>query len=585
MAAATITTRRKFARVTAVLAVIVLVLVAAAGPASAARSTKNRDRGNRWQTSTTTTTTTTTKLSTPVTSTPTTVTATDTATVTAAPTLGAMTSVVDQIGARTLWQQGYTGGGVHVAVIDTGVAPVPALSGPDKVVAMVDLSLEAGVPEAVYLDTNGHGSHMAGIIAGRTPGADPKNPKPGDFLGVAPDAGIVSVKVGDNTGAVDVSQVIAGIDWVIQHKDTNGLNIRVLNLSYGTDSLQDYQIDPLAFAVERAWDAGIAVVVAAGNEGWSNRTGLANPAHDPYVIAVGGAEATSNGFRTPSWTSSAQLVTKSTGGAETESLWDDYALFGTTGYAGRLPDLVAPGAHIESLRVPGSRVAIEHPEGFVSAEIFKGSGTSQSAAVVSGAVALLLDARPSLTPDQVKRLLIDGAAPINYALPTAQGAGVVNVAASAALPAPKDAAQTWVRSTGRGSLEASRGTQHVVVNGVTIVGEVTVTGAPWSGASWTGASWSGASWTGASWTGASWSGASWSGASWTGASWTGASWTGASWTGASWSGASWTGASWSGASWSGASWSGASWSGASWSGASWSGASWSGDGWQGAVWG
>jgi serine protease AprX len=488
-------------------------------------------------------------------------TATPVPTATAGASLGALSSVVDQINARRLWDQGITGEGVHVAVIDTGVAPVPALLGADKVVAMVDLSFEAEVPEAVYLDTNGHGTHMAGIIAGNDPATG--------FRGVAPGAGIVSVKVGDNTGAVDVSQVIAGIDWVIEHKNDQGLNIRVLNLSYGTDSTQDYRVDPLSYAVERAWRAGIVVVVAAGNDGWFTRGGLANPAHDPYVIAVGAAQATSTGFTIPSWTSVGELVTKSATGASTSATYDDYALFFSDEYTGRMPDLVAPGASIESLRAPGSRIALEHPEGYVSDAILKGSGSSQAAAVTSGAAALLLQARPALTPDQVKALLTRTARPIAWALPVAQGAGVLDVAAAAALPVPSDATQSWTPSTGLGSLDAARGTQRVAINGQLISGEVTVTGAAWNPAMWNGARWTGGSWNGASWTGASWTGASWTGASWTGASWTGARWTGASWTGASWTGASWTGASWTGASWTGASWTGASWTGNSWQGAVW----------------
>jgi serine protease AprX len=228
------------------------------------------------------------------------------------------------------------------------------------------------------------------------------------------------------------------------------------------------------------------------------------------------------------------------------------------GYTGRLPDVVAPGAHIDSLRAPGSRIATEHPEGFVTDELFRGSGTSQAAAVTTGAVALLLQARPELTPDQVKALLRDSAEPIPYWAQALQGEGVINVAAAARTPAP-DTVQTWQRSTGLGSLEAARGTQHVTLDGVVLEGELTAFGTQWDAEAWVDASTLGASWTGASWTGASWTGASWTGASWTGASWTGASWTGASWTGASWTGASWTGASWTGASWTGASWTGASW--------------------------
>src|SRR5207247_1109334 len=104
-----------------------------------------------------------------------------------------------------------------------------------------------------------------------------------DFLGVAPDARIVSVKVADSHGNTDVSQVIAAIDWVVQHAHDPGLNIRVLNLSFGTDSTQSYVLDPLAFAAEVAWNRGIAVVAAVGNAGIS-ASGLADPAYDPYLI-------------------------------------------------------------------------------------------------------------------------------------------------------------------------------------------------------------------------------------------------------------------------------------------------------------
>ncbi len=150
--------------------------------------------------------------------------------------LGSMYHVVDQIGARDLWDDGITGEGVNIAVIDTGVTPVTALSEADKVVAVVDLSGESALAEARYLDTYGHGTHIAGIIAGRTPGADPAEAEdhPEWFMGVAPDAGIISVKVADNTGSVDVSQMIAAVEWVTEHAVE--LNIRVLNLSYSSGS-------------------------------------------------------------------------------------------------------------------------------------------------------------------------------------------------------------------------------------------------------------------------------------------------------------------------------------------------------------
>ena len=189
-------------------------------------------------------------------------------------------------GAQTYWKAGYTGKGVDVAVIDTGTAPVPGLATAGKIVNGPDLSFESQAPNLRYLDTYGHGTHMAGIIAGRGAGAvagsyagDTTN-----FLGMAPDARIVSVKVADAMGAADVSQVIAAIDWVVQNKNTGGLNIRVLNLSFGTNTSHPYTIDPLCHAVEAAWKKGITVVAATGNAGYymtPGGAGLTSPARDP----------------------------------------------------------------------------------------------------------------------------------------------------------------------------------------------------------------------------------------------------------------------------------------------------------------
>jgi serine protease AprX len=187
------------------------------------------------------------------------------------------------IGAPASWANGDTGQGIDVAVLDTGVTPVAGLNAPNKVIYGPDLSFDSQESSLAYLDGYGHGTAMAGLIAGNDIGA-------GGFNGVAPGARIVSVKVGASNGAVDVSQIIAGIDWVTQHAQTNGLNIRVLNLSLGTDSLQPYQIDPLAHAAEVAWRHGIVVVAAAGNAG-DAASALDDPASDPYLIAVGASDS------------------------------------------------------------------------------------------------------------------------------------------------------------------------------------------------------------------------------------------------------------------------------------------------------
>ncbi len=377
--------------------------------------------------------------------------------------------------------------------------------------------------------------------------ADVFNTPSPDFLGVAPDARIVNVKVGANDGSVDVSQVIAAIDWVVQHKNDNGLNIRVLNLSFGTDSKQKYNADPLSYAVEQAWSHGIVVVVSAGNDG--NGAEVRNPAFNPFVITVGAVDT-----------------------AGTYGVGDDtLSSFSNCGSA-RHPDLMAPGKSIVSLRTPGSTSDEFHPSARVGTRLFRGTGTSQAAAVVSGAAALLIDQRPDLTPDEVKAILTGSARTLPGVNSNCQGAGLVDLSNALTMATPK-AAQSFKVSKGNGSLDAARGSHRLKVDGAIISGEVDIHGKPWTGAS-TGTSWSGGTWNGTSWSGTSWSGTSWSGVSWSGVSWSGTSWSGVSWSGTSWSGVSWSGVSWSGTSWSGTSWSGTSWSGSSWSDESWTGGSW-----------
>ena len=357
---------------------------------------------------------------------------------------------------------------------------------------------------------------------------------------MAPDARIVSIKVADALGHTDVSQAIAAIDWVVEHGDEDGLNVRVLNMSFGTDGVQSYLLDPLAYAAEQAWHKGIVVVVAVGNEGFGTGK-VNNPAYDPYVIAVGSNNA--NGTAT--------------------TADDVVSTFSNDGDGTRNPDVVAPGEKVVSLRSPGSYLDATAPAtARIGERLIRGSGTSQAAAVVSGAAALLVQQRPDITPDEVKALLMGTAQSIPAATARQQGAGLIDLATAKDTPTPENAVQNYAVSTGTGSLDAARGSVIVEVDGEAVTGEVDVTGqdidestaetlvegveeqAELSGMSWSGMSWSGMSWSGMSWSGMSWSGMSWSGMSWSGMSWSGMSWSGMSWSGMSWSGMSWSGMSW-----------------------------------------
>lgn len=449
---------------------------------------------------------------------------------------GSLYNVARRIGADDL-PGTVTGRGVDVALIDTGVVDVPGLAASDVEIGP-DFSFEDVVPDLRGRDTMGHGTHLAGIIAGRDAAwvAGDHQRRPDRFLGIAPDARLVSVKAGTADGSVDVTQIIAAINWVIANKDTDGRHIRVLNLSFGTDGTQDYRSDPLAYAVERAWRAGVVVVVAAGNDGWLTSR-LTNPAQDPFVLAVGSSQTVNGKESVPSAYSNGTLD-------------------------GRTVDLAAPGRSIVSLRNPGSSSDEVNTGGRTGDTLVRASGTSQAAAVTSGAVALLLSARPELTPDQVKRVLMKSARPAEEDSDLV-GAGYLRVD-RAVKEDVGSAGQTWQSSDGSGSMDGARGSVRVALDGLVLEGDLDIFGRSWTGAKWSEDSWSGAKWSTGTWTGAKWSGAKWSSDFWSGTSWTGAKWSSDFWSGAKWSGAKWSADDWSGAKWSGAKWSAGGWFGAGW---------------------
>ncbi|WP_308016503.1 S8 family serine peptidase [Jidongwangia harbinensis] len=424
-----------------------------------------------------------------------------------------LTQAGQMIGADGSWSRQYTGKGVGIAMIDTGVARVPGLTS-GNVVNGPDLSFESQDPATRYVDRFGHGTHLAGIMVGRDPLTG--------FRGIAPDAKLTSIKVAARDGAVDVVQVLAAIDWVVEHRNDDPANpIRVLNLAYGTSGTQNYRTNPLAFAVEQAWKAGIVVVVAAGNNG-TGAPNLVNPAFDPYVVAVGAVDDKG-----------------------TTATYDDTVSdYSSRGNPGRRVDVVAPGRSVVSLRVPGSFVDERYPSARVGTSQFKGSGTSQAAAITSAAVARLLQARPLLRPDQVKAVSRASAWRLNDA-DAGAGAGRLMLSQALAWPAPLTATQAFPASTGLGTLESARGDSHVTLDGVVLAGEKDIFGNPFSTALWSRASANRTAWSGGRWMGVAWTGDGWSlthgTASWAGRAWSGRAWSGRAWSGRAWSGASWNG--------------------------------------------
>jgi serine protease AprX len=229
---------------------------------------------------------------------------------------------------------------------------------------------------------------------------------------------------------------------------------------------------------------------------------------------------------------------------------------------------------MQGLRVLNSYIDVNHPEGVIDSRFFRGSGSSEAAAITSGAVALILQKFPSLRPDQVKRLLASTSKKLSGADTQSQGAGEISLTSAASAKAPAYV-QTFAPATGTGSLELSRGSDHLTSqDGVELTGEQDIFGSFFDSAAMAAAEAAGTSWSGGMWNGNTWSGASWLGNTWSGNTWSGNTWSGNTWSGNTWSGNTWSGNTWSGNTWSGNTWSGNTWSGNVWAHTSWQGATW-----------
>lgn len=408
---------------------------------------------------------------------------------------GSIWNVTSQLGAQNAWTTGATGTGVDIALIDTGVSTnAPGLKAANKVLAGPDFTNEGNS----LIDNFGHGTHLAGVMVGNQGGRRDDSSK---YRGIAPGARVVSVKVAAGDGITRQAAILAGMSWVLDNHNTEGRNIRVVNLSLAAPRYASFTTDPVAEAAEILWQNGIVVVAATGNSG---AVGLSSPAYDPMVIAVGATD--SNG-----------TVPKAD---------DTVATFSSRAVAtsDRLPDVVAPGRSIQGPTVPGS--ALSHSVGAIGTSGFvRGSGSSQAAALVSGGIAAILSRQSAMTPDDMKGFLRDNANLLpNGGDARAQGMGLVAIS----VPSAADLANhTDQNDLPRAHADYTKSMDNTTPR--TGVDPVLVSG-HWTPGAMTGSSWTGSSWTGSSWTGSSWTGSSWTGSSWTGSSWTGSSWTGSSWT-------------------------------------------------------
>ena len=296
------------------------------------------------------------------------------------------TDYADVVGADAVWANGVTGQGVTVAILDSGIdkkmdgLKKKANSNDNRIVDWADFVTGQGK----RVDPSGHGTHVAGVIANSQVGQDE------EWNGIAPDVDLVIGRVADENGFATYERVVQGVQWVIEKKEQH--NIRVLNFSMSSTARSPYWADPVNQALMQAWQAGIVVVVAAGNGGPSALT-MGVPGNNPYVVTVG---SFTDAYTPHDW-SDDYIPTFSSAGPTLDGFVK--------------PDLIAPGGHIISLMPADARLAQIKPENWVAPDYFTMAGTSQSAAVVSGIAALMLSEDPGLTPNLVKHRLRASAIP------------------------------------------------------------------------------------------------------------------------------------------------------------------------------
>ncbi len=409
----------------------------------------------------------------------------------AAEATGIRTSYPHSVLAPQAWATA-TGAGVGVAVIDTGVdGSLPDFrdaNGESRVVASAVTNPDATTATDAY----GHGTHVAGIIAGDGRNRTASDPVAGRYVGIAPEADLISVKVGDDHGNATILDVIYGLQFVVDHRAA--YNIRIVNLSLKSTVAESYRTDPLDAAVESAHFNGILVVAAAGNHGATPEAANFAPGNDPFALTVGAVDDQGTADRS-------------------DEVYAEWSSVGQTQDGFAKPEIAAPGSQIVSTLAGGSDFATLCSGCIVDDEYIRAGGTSMAAPMVAGVAALVFQRNPEWTPDQVKSTLVATARNLDGSVDEVNASAAV----AAETPAPPTTAgivpnelvdagtgaidytrSSWSRSSWSTAPERliagwARSSWSCVCFG-SADGEVDPTGSSWSRSSWSRSSWSRSSW-------------------------------------------------------------------------------------------
>lgn len=307
-------------------------------------------------------------------------------------------TAIPSVGANRVWDRGYTGKGVTIAVLDSGVYPHPDFLQPiNRILAFQDFTSKSG--GSVY-DDNGHGTHCAGAALGNGYISS------GKYRGPAFQANLVALKILNKMGSGKASSAIRGLEWCLTNRKK--FNIRIISLSLGYKASESYRDDPVCQAIDILWKAGIFVCAAAGNDGPEDKT-INAPGIHPAIITVGASDDK-----------------KSL--ALSDDVVADFSSRGPTVDGLPKPDLLAPGANIVSTRAKGSFLDIISRDKPENSWYINLSGTSMATPICAGIAAQMLEAHPHLSPDELKNSLLKGCVKLGSVDANNQGSGCINAA-------------------------------------------------------------------------------------------------------------------------------------------------------------
>jgi serine protease AprX len=412
---------------------------------------------------------------------------------------------------------GYHGEGIGVAVIDSGIFTDRDFTITPKK-PHIRIKVEKSFNSDTSSDQYGHGTHVAGIIGGNGRASG------GIYSGIAPKVDLINLKISNDLGLAYESDTVDAMQWVLDYKDE--YNIRVVNLSIQSTVPQSYHESALDAAAEILWFNGVVVVAAAGN--WNNNSTFnaiqAAPANDPFIITVGATDEKGSSKRQDDSTTS-------------------FTASGTTLAGYKKPEVLAPGVDIISVLSDGSDWIFEHPDHVVmDGEYFRLSGTSMAAPMVAGAAALLLQAEPNLTPDQVKYRLIHSAG-------TVGSSPYLDVYTALTTPSTETANQGVV--------------PHMLLAKMALIaywssdnGEENI---DWGAINWDAVNWNAVNWNAVNWNAVNWNAVNWNAVNWNAVNWNAVNWNAVNWNAVNWNAVNWNAVNWNAVNWNPVSWNSVSW--------------------------